>query len=158
MTIQISVTVWTILCFLALMLVLDRLLFRPLMSFMDKRKEKIDGARLSRENALRAREEEIAQREEDRVAAEQQAMREASAALEELRHENARRVAEKKAENEQKLAALSDTLAEESRSILTALEPQMEALAEAFAGRLDSWRAIEDDAGVEELAAPGADM
>lgn len=157
MTIQVSVTVWTILCFLALMLVLDRLLFRPLMSFMDKRKEKIDGARRSKENALREREEEIVRREEDRVAAEQRSMREASAALEELRRENARRIAEKKAENEQKLAALSQTLAEESRSILAALEPRTEALAEAFAGRLDSWRAIEDDAGMEEIAASGAD-
>ena len=63
MSIQISVTVWTILCFLALMLILDRLLFRPLLSFMDKRREKIDGAKRARETALRQQEEELLRRE-----------------------------------------------------------------------------------------------
>ena len=50
-TIQVSILLWTILCFTALMVILDRLLFRPLLGFMDKRREKIDGAKQARQTA-----------------------------------------------------------------------------------------------------------
>lgn len=141
MTIQISVTIWTILCFLALMLILDRLLFRPLLTFMDQRREKIDGARSARETALREREDELRLREEERIGAERKAMQDASAALEAVRGENARRLAEKKAENEAALAREREALEAESRDILAAAEPRTEELITAFSGRLMSWRA-----------------
>ena len=140
MTIQISVTVWTILCFVALMLILDRLLFRPLLSFMDKRRDKIDAARAAKASALREREEELNRREEERVAAERQAMQDASAALEEVQRENARRLAERKADNEARLARERETLAEESQKILETAESRTEELIAAFANRLTSWR------------------
>ena len=73
MNIQISITVWTIICFVVLMLILDRLLFRPLLSFMDKRREKIDGAKTARETAQREREEEITRRAEERAEAKRRA-------------------------------------------------------------------------------------
>lgn len=44
MTIQLPVLIWTVICFLLLMLILDRLLFRPMLSFMDERKARIDRA------------------------------------------------------------------------------------------------------------------
>lgn len=58
MTIQISVTIWTVICFVLLMIILNNLLFKPLLSIMDKRREKIAAAqakkaefdRLSEEN------------------------------------------------------------------------------------------------------------
>ena len=106
MTVQPSVTLWTVLCFLALMLILDRLLFRPLLAFMDKRQEKIDRARREKAEALEERERELARREEDRTAAKRQALERASAALEETREEYDRRAAERRAENERKLEAL----------------------------------------------------
>ena len=138
MTIQPSVTIWTILCVLALMLVLDRLLFRPLLSFMDKRREKIDGAKKARADALAARETELRQREEDRVAAEKRAMTDAAAALEETKRQNAAKLSEKKAENDASLAALRGALEEESSAILAALDPRVEDIAVAFAERLRS--------------------
>ena len=144
MTIQVSVTIWTVLCFLALMLILDRMLFRPLLSFMDKRKEKITGARLSKETARREREEEIARRKQEHISAEKQAMQEASAALEKAREENARRLAEKKADNEKRLASEREALAEESRRILESAEPHTQELIVAFSSRLMSWRAGND--------------
>lgn len=48
MTIQISVTIWTIICFLILMLVLSKLLFKPVLTLMDKRKERIDSAKMKK--------------------------------------------------------------------------------------------------------------
>lgn len=44
MTIQVSVTVWTIICFVLLMVILHNLLFKPVLKVMDKRRERIDNA------------------------------------------------------------------------------------------------------------------
>lgn len=44
MTIQLSVTVWTIICFIALMLILHNLLFKPVLELLDKRNKKIEDA------------------------------------------------------------------------------------------------------------------
>ncbi|MBO5231714.1 MAG: hypothetical protein J6B88_03730 [Clostridia bacterium] len=45
MTIQLSVTVWTVICFVLLMLILHNLLFKPVLAVMDKRNKKIEGAK-----------------------------------------------------------------------------------------------------------------
>ena len=136
MTVQVSVTIWTILCFLALMLILDRLLFRPLLSFMDKRREKIDRAREDKTAALRQREEELARREQSRIAAQKKAMDEAASALECIHEENARRFSERKARNGRELAALDQALSEEAEGILTLAEPRMDEIVGAMAARL----------------------
>lgn len=52
-----SEVIWTILCFFALLFVLDRLLYRPLVRFMDERKARVD-AGLNEEAAARAAIEE----------------------------------------------------------------------------------------------------
>jgi len=41
MNIQLPVVIWTVICFLVLMLILKFLLFAPVLSLLDKRKEKI---------------------------------------------------------------------------------------------------------------------
>lgn len=45
MSIQISVTIWTVICFILLMLILNNLLFKPVLSVMDKRRERIAAAK-----------------------------------------------------------------------------------------------------------------
>ncbi len=44
MTVQISVTVWTVICFILLMLILHNLLFKPILLVMDRRRERIENA------------------------------------------------------------------------------------------------------------------
>jgi len=73
-TIQISILLWTILCFTALMVILDRLLFRPLLGFMDQRKQKISSARTARETMVAQREEELRFRAEARVSEEKRVL------------------------------------------------------------------------------------
>lgn len=51
MTIQLSVTVWTVICFILLMLILNNLLFKPVLKLMDRRKERIDNAAKKLEEA-----------------------------------------------------------------------------------------------------------
>ena len=45
MTFQLPVILWTVICFVIFMLVVDRLLFRPVLAVMDQRRAKIDAAR-----------------------------------------------------------------------------------------------------------------
>ena len=159
MTVQISVTVWTILCFLALMLILDRLLFRPLLSFMDERRSKVDGAREKKESALREREEELHRREEDQAAAEKRSAQELSAAVESAQKEAAQAAADKKADNVQRLEETRQKLEQESQDIQKQLSPRLGELAAVFAGRLQAWQdqeSGEDD--IDETAAPHAEI
>ncbi len=44
MNIQLSVTVWTIICFVLLMIILHNLLFKPVLKVMDERRERIKRA------------------------------------------------------------------------------------------------------------------
>lgn len=144
MTVQVSVTVWTILCFLALMLILDRLLFRPLLSFMDKRQGKVDAAREAKETALRQREEELRQREEDAAAAEKKAAQEAAAAVDAARTAGAAAAAEKKTDSARRLEEQRAALEQESQAIQSSILPRMGELADAFAQRLQTWQDQED--------------
>lgn len=141
MSIQISITVWTIICFVVLMLILDRLLFRPLLSFMDKRREKIDGAKTARETALREREEELTRRETERAEAKRRAMADAAAALEDKRVDYAHRKAEKKAENDRRIAELREELDRESCDILAKVQPRTDELISAIAVCVQAWGA-----------------
>ena len=44
MNIQPSVIVWTVICFLLLMIILKNLLFTPVLKMLDSRKEKVEAA------------------------------------------------------------------------------------------------------------------
>lgn len=74
MNIQPSVIVWTVICFLLLMVILKNLLFKPVLEVLDKRKDKIDSAErklrdiesISAENERRMA-EEIARAEAESV-------------------------------------------------------------------------------------------
>lgn len=67
MNIQPNILIWTILCFCAFMLILWRLLLRPLLRFMDAREARIAHARSLDKSAQRA--EEKARRETERQLA-----------------------------------------------------------------------------------------
>ena len=153
MTVQISVTVWTILCFLALMFILDRLLFRPMLAVMDKRQQKIDAARRLREDDQRKREEILRAREEERLAAEKRAVADDAAALEAARQESASRIAEKKADYERLLAEERAALDEKSRTIQKELEPTIGKLAAVFAHSLQSWQVHPEDVTEQDRSA-----
>ena len=54
MTVQLPILLWTVICFCLLMLILHRFLFTPMLSFMDKRQERIDRAARKKEEYTRA--------------------------------------------------------------------------------------------------------
>ena len=147
MTVQPSVTVWTILCFLALALILDRLLFRPMLSFMDRRRAKIEQAKAEKAEAVRERDDQIVRCREEHAAQEKQMLQDTVSEIERIRSENERRAAGKKAEIEARLAEEREALQEESARILEAAAARSDELAAAFVERLSfgsEWDATPD--------------
>ena len=60
MTIQISVVLWTMICFTFLYFMLDKLLFKPILELIDKRKLDLDNARAEFSAFEQQREKEMA--------------------------------------------------------------------------------------------------
>lgn len=158
MTVQISVTVWAVLCFLALMAILDRMLFRPLLTFMDERKEKIRQAREAKEEALRRQEEELALRKQRKAEAERRALSESMERLEVIRQESSEESHRQSAENARRLEELKETLEQESLEIRRRLSPRIDALSAAFAEGLEIVVDTERSPSDAEVAAPHAEL
>ena len=80
MSIQPSVIVWTVICFLLLMIILKNLLFTPVLKMLDSRKEKVEAAdrklreieSIEAENAKRIAAEKIRAEAESVAKAKQQ--------------------------------------------------------------------------------------
>lgn len=138
MTIQVSVLLWTIICFCLMMLILNKLLFKPLLALMDARNDRIRRAQ-ERKQAF------------DQAC--QAALEEHSRAEAEFRHEKAREAAETVASlqeaqeqilaaaqvrQEQALLAYEEELSSEFEALNTELDRGREELAKAFALRLVS--------------------
>ena len=127
MDIQLPLIIWTVICFGLLVLVLDRLLFRPLLKLMDERKAKVDGAKRRLEEAREARalalasQKEAEQEERRRLAEENAAKaeayrRESDAELKRLSKQLEERTQENRAEAETEaqaaLASMGERLSE----------------------------------------------
>lgn len=133
MTIQLPVLVWTVVCFVGVMLILHHLLFKPVLRVMDARRERIEKAagkkaeyeKLATESAAQWKEQQAAF-----LAAEQKRQREEAEAV----RESGKKAVE--TAREEKLRARDDfsmeTEAEHAR-ILAALEVHADALAAVLA-------------------------
>lgn len=138
MTIQPSILIWTLICFALLMLILDRLLFRPMLSFMDARNERIEAARLKKETDEQAR---AAAEAELAVRREQVVLRRAEIAkteIAEARVRAKRMTAKADAEREARIEACRTELTVRSRELDAGLEAGLDRLAKAFADKLVS--------------------
>ena len=138
LTIQPSVFIWTVICFCLLMLILNRLLFRPMLRFMDERQEKVNRAaatneenrslRAAAEAALEQRKRKnadlTAANEQERIAAAQK--------------EADQRLAQARRESERELQTQQEHFAAERRNFDAELEQGLEELAQAFVSKFVS--------------------
>ena len=67
MNIQPSIMVWTVICFLLLMVVLKNFLFTPVLKVMDDRRERINSAKEKKENIEKLIQENEEQLEKQKV-------------------------------------------------------------------------------------------
>lgn len=159
MTIEPSLIVWTVLCFLALMLILKKLLFQPMLTFMDARNAKIEAARKAKEQARADQEAETRRLLDERAAQEAQLRQSGAEVIEHAHEELLRHTAEKRAEAARRLEGNRAALAEESSRISRELEPQLSDLALDLVNHLQHWQDDRHSAvDAETIAAPYADM
>ena len=159
MTIEPSLIVWTVLCFLALVLILKKLLFQPMLTFMDTRNAKIEAARKAKEDARTEYEAEARHLADERAAQEAQLRQSGAEALEQVQEELRRETTQKRAEAAQRLAENRAALAEESERITRELEPQLSDLALDLVNHLQHWQDDRHSAvDAETIAAPYADI
>ena len=120
LTINISETVWTLVCFLLLYLGLKKFLYEPIMRFMDERNARIDAgftAEREAQEQVRGIQEE-AQRQRDKLSDE--AKQSLSASKAELLRESERLIHEEKARSreEKQRAVSADTSADTEKIAL----------------------------------------
>lgn len=136
MNIQLSVVLWTVICFVLLMLILHNLLFKPVLRVLDARREKIENAAAKKAEWEKAGQEHaamLAEREEQFISERQRQIREE---IEAIRQDSKKSVELAK---EARLRLVDDYRAHaeaEQAALLHRLSGNAAELATAFADRL----------------------
>ena len=136
MNVQPSVMIWTAICFCLFMLVMDKLLFKPVLKVLDERRAKVEGARALAAEKERERKEAELRLEEERRLEAARLLEERNRLYDERRAEAARELEEysrRAEERTQDALRDADKLSAEADSVLGAA---MDSLAEAFAEKL----------------------
>lgn len=138
MTIQPSILIWTLISFCLLMLILDRLLFRPMLSFMDARNERIEAALKKKEDDERA----VAEAEAELAARREQAfVRRAEMAETEIADAKVRAkrmIAKAETDRETRVEVCRNEITLKNRELEAGLDEGVDRLAKAFADKLVS--------------------
>ncbi len=140
MNIQPSVVVWTVICFLALTVILKNLLFTPVLRVLDSRKEKIDSA----EEKLKTI-ENITAENERRLAEEKERAEAESIALAKAKVQQIQSMGKKEIVNAQRkclsdIEAYRKGITGEYDKIVYSVAPKMETAAAIFAKNIISDR------------------
>ena len=137
---QLSVIIWTVICFFLLLLIVSKLLLKPVLEIIDQRRKKLEDAR--------AKEAEYAKLAEDQAKELEKKQAERKLALEAAAKEEVAFI-QANEKNELKQAhtdsleninAYRQELEKNHRQIVNALSPKMEEVAEIFVKQIISDR------------------
>ena len=138
--IQLSVIIWTVICFFLLVLIVSKLLLKPVLEILDKRRKNLEDARAKEAEYARLVEEQA--KELEKKAAERKLALEA-AAKEEVAFIQANEKNELKqahTESLENINAYRQELERNHRQIVDSLSTQMEEVAEIFVKQIISDR------------------
>jgi len=133
MNIQISVVVWTVICFLLLMLILKNLLFKPVLRMLDNRKEKIEGARKKKaeiERITAENEEYIQKQREFDIEVHK---KEAKEQAQKIHSEGKKEIEAAQRKSLDEIKAYKESIIDEYEDIVKSVAPEMETAAAIFA-------------------------
>ncbi|MBQ4562183.1 MAG: hypothetical protein IJA55_07670 [Clostridia bacterium] len=136
MSIQISVTIWTVICFILLMIILNNLLFKPVLEIMDKRREKIAAAKAKkteRDSLIAENERLLAEKKAEHAANEKKLIKER---VEKVQSDRKKAVEAAKEVRLKKLDDARKKTEEEEAQILSKLSSHAEELAVMLADRI----------------------
>ena len=138
MNIQISVMIWTLICFAVLVLVLKKFLFTPMLSMMDQRNSKIEQAQLRKETIRKNEEEAAAEFIRRREALMEERKVTAAVILKQAQAESEDAIQACKSDEEKRLNAIREELQNEHQKLSLSLDRDVSRLAELFASEFVS--------------------
>lgn len=138
MTIQPSILIWTLISYCLLMLILDRLLFRPMLSFMDQRNARIAAAMQKKEDDERALADAEAKLTAQRELAAQRTSELVEKEIADAKIRAERLIEKASAEREAKIEACATELTAKTADLETGLATGVDRLAKAFVNKLIS--------------------
>ena len=136
MSIQISVVIWTVICFLLLMLILKNWLFKPVLEVMDKRRSRIEKAKEKQLEAECLAIEHKKMLQEKKIAFEKEQKAKTVAEIEEIQIHSKKRVEAARSMRLSTYETYREECAKEHSRILSTAENSTKQIAEIFADRL----------------------
>lgn len=138
MSIQISVIIWTVICFLLLMLILKNWLFKPVLEVMEKRQARIDKAKEKQLEIQRLSAEHESMLAEQKKTFLKEQKAKADMEIEKIQADSKKSVDSARTVRLNTYETYREECAKEYSRILSNAEKSTEQIAEIFADRLIS--------------------
>ena len=136
MNIQLSVVIWTVICFSLLMLILHNLLFKPVLALFDRRREKIEAAEKKKAEDAHILQEHQKMLAEKKVEALEKQKVQSANAIAQIQSDNKKQMEDAKKEHLKNVEAYRENIQKEYARIIDALTPEMQKAADALAERI----------------------
>ena len=140
MTIQISIAIWTVICFILLMIILRNFLFTPVLKVLDDRKRRLENARLKEKEQIRKAEENKALILKQQAEYAQRKEQMAKEAAENLSAQGKLQIEEAQKKRISDVDTYRASMDESYKQIISTASVEMNKVAEIFAAKIISHR------------------
>ena len=140
MTIQISIAIWTVICFILLMIILRNFLFKPVLKVLDDRKQRLENARLKEKEQIRKADENKALILKQQAEYAQKKEQMAKAAAENLNAQGKLQIEEAQKKRISDVDKYRASMDESYKQIISTASVEMNKVAEIFAAKIISHR------------------
>lgn len=140
MSIQPSIMVWTVICFLLLCVILKKLLFEPVLVVIDSRHEKAEAAKEKKRSIDELVSEHESQLKKEKVLAEERKRKLAKQRLEQIQHQSKKEIEDAQKKCLADVQKYRDDIIDEREKIVSSVAPKMETAAALFAKNIISHR------------------
>lgn len=140
MNIQLSVILWTVICFSLLLLILNNLLFRPVLEVMDERKRKLSEAREKKAEYERMHKALLEERQAQLSAAEHERGLRLAASIEQIQAQEKGLLKDAQKECLERIEVYREQREKELEEILCTVSPELKKAAELFVRRMVSYK------------------
>ena len=140
MNIQPSIMVWTVICFLLLMVILKNLLFDPVLKVIDARHQKMQAAKEKKENIEKLVSEHEIQLKKEKTLAEEKNRKLSKQRLEQLQLQSKKEIEAAQRQCLTDMQKYRDDIVDEREKIVSLVAPKMETAAALFAKNIISHR------------------
>ncbi len=140
MTIQISIAIWTVICFILLMIILRNFLFKPVLKVLDDRKRRFENARLKEKEQIRKAEENKALILKQKAEFAKKKEQLAKEAAENLNAQGKLQIEEAQKKRISDVDKYRASMDESYKQIISTASVEMNKVAEIFAAKIISHR------------------